>query len=322
MRPPVAVNYRGEPRRIGVEIELSGLDLGTLSRIVTNVFGGEVSPISAYECNVVGTHLGNFRVELDFQYLKDLGRDNVPRDGIADDLMRLSQDALAEIARQVVPFEIVTPPIALDRLPLVDDLVLALRDHGGRGTRHSPVYAFGLHLNPEVPSLDTAVLVRYLRAFLCLYDWLVDVEQVDWSRRMTPYVNAFPSEYVRILLASSYAPSRDRFIADYLHFNADRNRALDMLPLLAFLDPRRVRASISDPRISARPTFHYRLPNCDVDVAGWGVSTPWTNWLQVELLAEDPQRLDDISNAYATHLNDGFAQLLNDWSSLSQRWLV
>lgn len=124
-----------------------------------------------------------------------------------------------------------------------------------------------------------------------------------------------------MVLAPDYAPNRDRFVADYLRFNADRNRALDLLPLLSFLDSRRVRASIDDPRITARPTFHYRLPNCDVDVEGWGVSKPWRNWLQVESLAEDPDRLDAIASAYAAHLDDGFAQLLNDWGSISQRWL-
>jgi len=44
--------------------------------------------------------------------------------------------SIASIAWQIVPLEIVTPPIPLDRLDEVDDLVAALRDAGAHGTDH------------------------------------------------------------------------------------------------------------------------------------------------------------------------------------------
>ena len=81
-----------------------------------------------------------------------------------------------------------------------------------------------------------------LEAAAAILDWLVAREEVDLSRRLTPYINAFPRSYLERVLQASYAPGREAFADDYLADNADRNRALDVLPLLAHLDEGRVRA--------------------------------------------------------------------------------
>jgi len=318
--PPEAHVADGRMRRLGVELEFSGMDMETASTMVQAELGGSVEEISDYEHRVRDTDLGDFNVELDFQYLKTVGREK----GATDDealLDNLPEWFIAEIARRVVPIEIVSPPIEMDRIGRLDAIVGKLREAGARGTRYSPVYAFGLHLNPEMPALDAKTICAYLRAFLCLYEWLLQVSEVDWSRRVTPYINPFPTAYVRQVAKSDYAPSLSELIDDYLDSNADRNRALDMLPLFAHLDEKRVRRVIDDPRIKPRPTLHYRLPNCDVDRQGWGVHTAWRHWLEVEHLAYDRDRLASIAEAYHEHLERITERAFGDWAERCREWL-
>lgn len=320
--PPVPTTADGSLRRVGVELELSGVPVTDLVDLVREQFGGEVHTVSEFEHLVKDSEVGEFRIELDFEYLKAAGREPYEEPGLRAEVRRLSVEAVAEVARLLVPMEIVTPPLAPARLADLDALVERIRARGGLGTRHSAVYAFGLHLNPEVPSLTADVLLRYLRAFLCLYDWLVAVEQVDWSRRVTPYIDPYPRDYVLLVLDPGYRPDIARLIDDYLAHNAVRNRALDLLPLFAHIDEARVSRAVTDPRLRARPTFHYRLPNCDVDRPGWGVSRCWHNWLTVESLAEDAPRLEAIGAAYRAHLDTFASRFTRDWETLSRQWLA
>ena len=43
--------------------------------------------------------------------------------------------------------------------------------------------------------------------------------------------------------------------------------------------------------MSARPTFHYRLPNCRVDEPDWRIAHEWNAWVTVEALAADEDAL-------------------------------
>jgi len=308
-------------RRLGVELEFSGMAVETASAVVANQLHGSVEVVSPFEHRVRDTALGDFNVEIDYEFLKKLGReaDTVDGESLRD---RIPQELLAEIARHIIPVEVVSPPVAMNRLAGLDELVGALRDAGARGTRHSPVYAFGLHLNPEMPALDAETITAYLQAFLCLYEWLLKVSEVDWSRRVTPYINPFPTEYVRRVVDPGYSPALVELIDDYLTWNADRNRALDMLPLFAHIDEKRVRRSIDDPRIKPRPALHYRLANCDIDVAGWGIDAAWLHWLEVERLACDRNRLATLAAAYSEHLRGFASRTFGDWPARCEKWLT
>lgn len=311
----------GQIRRLGVELEFSGLDIATIADAVHAQFGGTIDTVSDYETKITDTDFGTFRIELDFGYLKQLGRESGPVD-YEDDIERLPERILAAIAEQVVPFEIVTPPVPMDQIDVLEPLIESLRSKGALGTRHSAVYAFGLHLNPEMPDLDPATITAYLQAFVCLYPWLERVSEIDWSRHLTPYIKPYPKEYVRKVIENDYRPDIESLIDDYLEANPVRNRALDLLPLFAHIDEDRVRRVVDDERVKARPTLHYRLPNCDIDASGWGISTPWNQWLQVELLANDQDRLEKIMRGYRQHLDDPVASLIGDWSKSCERWLV
>jgi len=318
--PPESRTSEDAMRRLGVELEFSGMDIETAAGVVENELGGSIEVISAFEQRVDGSRLGDFNVELDYEYLKTIGRGEGPVD--RESLVHhIPPEFVAAIARHVVPVEVVSPPIPMDEIGQLEVVIGKLRDAGARGTRHSPIYAFGLHLNPEMPALDAETIGAYLRAFLCLYDWLVRESEVDWTRRVTPYINSFPKEYVQKVAAPDYSPSLPELMDDYLESNADRNRALDMLPLFAHLDEGRVRAAIDDPRIKARPTLHYRLPNCDIDRSGWGLNTAWRHWLEVERLAHDRERLATVTAAYQEYLGDFTSRTFGDWATRSEQWL-
>lgn len=311
----------GKMRRLGVELEFSGLDIETSAKLVQVEFGGKIAPVSPYEIRIRDTRYGEFQVELDFALLKQMGRESADGSG-EPEADPLPEKLLASVAEQIVPFEIVTPPLPMDRLPELQGLVERLRAEGAVGTGHSAIFAFGLHLNPEMPRVDAESVLAYMQSFMCLYPWLERVGKIDWSRRLTTYIKPFSHEYVRRVIDRDYSPSLEALIEDYLEFNPVRNRALDMLPLFAHVDEGRVRAVVDDDRIKPRPTLHYRLPNCEIDSSEWQITEPWKQWLQVEHLAHDTRRLQIMCRGYCLYLDNPVRAMLKDWSRSCERWLV
>ncbi len=308
-------------RRMGVEVEFSGLDIERIVELTHDQLGGEVDRVSDYEIFVRNTAVGDFGVELDFSYLKKLGREK-DQDIDVDDLDNLAEGVLALFAKRLVPYEIVSPPMPMNEVWRMESLMARLRLAGAKGTHHAVAYAFGLHLNPEMPDLKAETILAYLRAFLALFEWLKVRSDVDLSRRVTPYIDPFDSAYIKLVLAEGYAPDMDQLIDDYLEHNPTRNRALDMLPLFTHIDEDRVRAVVSDDRVKPRPTLHYRLPNCQIDESDWGLIRPWRDWLQIEALASDPRRLDTVCRAYRKYLKNPAGALFKDWGAASSRWLL
>ena len=134
-------------------------------------------------------------------------------------------------------------PIPITELEPLEELRRLLHEHRAEGTRASLLYMFGLHINPESPRVDAPTLLNYLRSFVLLYRWLEEDSRVDLTRRLGPYINSFPPEYARLILADDYPATPDRLIDDYVRSNPTRNRPLDMLPILACLDRERFRRS-------------------------------------------------------------------------------
>ena len=130
MRPN---SQRRKIRRMGVEIEFAGMDLQAIAKLTQEVFGGELETISEYETFVRDAKLGDFRgdfgVELDFSYLKKLGRE---RNAEVGDLENLAEGALALIAKRLVPCEVVSPPIPMNEVWRMDTLIKALRMAGAK----------------------------------------------------------------------------------------------------------------------------------------------------------------------------------------------
>ena len=51
------------------------------------------------------------------------------------------------------------------------------------------------------------------------------------------------------------------------------------------LDKQRVRNTVKDELVKSRPTYHYRLPNCQISMKSWDIQIEWQRWLLVEKLA-------------------------------------
>lgn len=295
--PPRRHNADGETRRVGVELEMAGIRPHPVAEAVVDVLGGYIEVENAFITRVRDTRLGDFRVELDAQLLKSRQYQKLLADfgidiGEGDEREQI-ESLISRVAGLIVPLELVGPPVPWTELEALDEIRARLHRAGARGTHSSPLYAFGMQLNIEAASLEANYLLSIIRAFLLSYDELVEAERVDLSRRVTPYVQPFPEEYLFHLLQADYDPDLDVLIGDYLQLTPTRNRPLDLLPLFAHIDEERIMsAPVESHLVKARPAFHYRLPNCLIDEADWSLATVWNRWVGVERLADDRKRLE------------------------------
>lgn len=296
--PPERRNADGETRRIGVEIEFAGLPPRETAELVRELFGGELEALSPHRLKVTGTRWGEFGIELDTQYAHP-DQTVVDAEAAGDsewermrvDFHARTRELIGDVVTGLVPTEIVSPPVPWDELADLDALFAALRIHGAKGTDASLLYGFGLHLNPEVPSLEVESLLAYLRAYLLSAAWLREQIRVDITREVLPHSNPFPRAYALRVLEPDYAPDLDTLIDDYLADNPTRNRELDLFPLFAHLRPDHPHELLRNKLIKGRPTFHYRLPNAQLSDPDWGAVTEWNRWLEVERLATTPETL-------------------------------
>ncbi len=307
-------NHRGKPRRVGVELEMIGLELNDIAELVAEHFRLSISTDGRYRRVLSGDEAGDWVVELDFDLLQKLGHEERDETALLDELMDSAEVVLKTFAELVVPLELVSPPLPMQRLGEIEDIIALLRDAGAKGTSDSLSYAFGMQFNPEIPSDDPAVITAYLQAFLCLYEWLLVRADINLTRRITSYVDPFPTDYVRKVMRTDYRPDIGTLIDDYLKHNPTRNRALDFLPLFLYLDEERVRAVTDEPLIKARPTFHYRLPDCEIHLPDWGLHVAWDDWLEVEALAADRGRLAESCAHYLAFLDQPLKRWLGDWA--------
>jgi len=300
--PPRARNPAGKLRRVGLEVEFGHLTVEKTLDIVASVLGGTVTLESPAEGSVEGTAFGKFKVELDSMPLKERRYlDPLEKMGVESDsnAARLVEESVLRIARELVPVEVVTPPVAWDRLGELDPVWDALRAHGAEDTRTSLLYAFGLHLNPELPDLEASTTVRYLRTYFLLEDWIVKAANVDITRRIAPYIHPFPEEYRRLVIDPEYDPRWSAFADDYVSANPTRNRPLDVLPLIAETCGEDFGDRVDNwDKVKARPAFHYRLPNCELSESGWTPAVDWNRWVLLERVAEEGALVEELALAY------------------------
>lgn len=303
-------------RSVGIEIEFAGIDFALASELVGVELGVEPEIVSPHEHAFATAH-GDFRLEVDFELLKRLSRED--HEAARPDLLRrVAVGALELAANLATPLELVSPPLPEDEIERFDALVGVLADNGAHGTGESLIHAFGVHFNPQA-SVDPELIAAHVRAFACLFDWLKKRDDTDLTRALSAWAKPYPTDYERCILPAGYAPDAAALIEDYLAFNASRNRALDLLPLLCELDDERVRAAVDDARVKARPTYHYRLPNSHLGRGDWCVLDPWQDWLEVERLAADRARLERLCAARLAFLeNNVLVRDNDDWIAACQ----
>lgn len=306
--PEITRTASGEIRRVGFEIEFAGIDPDKGAEMIQQVVGGDIKKTSPFCLKVEHTRYGTFLFEVDAAFLKDEKYKEYARKvGIEIDDLDNSEsleNILRDVAITVVPCEIVMPPIPVNEIDIVNDLVDALRKKKAKGTGKSMLYAFGLHINVEAVELKAGYLLNHLRAFTLLYDWICEKTDVDLSRRITPYINRYPDKYIQLIMDPDYQPGIDTLIGDYLKLVHSRNHALDMLPLFASLSEGIVMQYAAEPSlIKPRPAFHYRLANSRIDEPGWSIANEWHYWLQIENLANNITLLDTLMQEYREHHN-------------------
>jgi len=202
----------------------------------------------------------------------------------------------------------------------VDGAIAVLRRAGacGQGAVRpgSPqLGSLGLHFNVDVPDLKVGTILAYLRAFMLLDPWLRATSFATRIQRVAAPPD-FPDDYTRLVLSPGYRPDLAGFADDYLAANPSRDRALDLLPLLLHLDVQRVRQRLPREKISARAVFHYRLPQAHVGDEGWSIAADWNRWVAVERLADDPERLTELSRAWLLFKGEADAWIARPPASL------
>ncbi|GAB4518639.1 MAG: hypothetical protein Tsb0019_18870 [Roseibium sp.] len=272
-----------QTRRIGVEVEFGGLTAREAAETVKRHLGGRIVEEDPHLFSVEDTVLGTIRLELDSKY--------VHTSSDASKLERKVRSFAGEVGGAIVPTEMITGPLPASRLAEVDALIGKLVEAGAVGTRQ-PHLACGLHLNIEWPEQDIGSILSVFRAYLLLAPELRREIDPDMTRTLLPFIGRFPRAFEEKVLDPSYSPDLKTFIRDYCSANPNKNRELDLLPLLASVDEELVAGALGHEPQAVRPTFHYRLPDARLGEADWSVRSEWKRWLKVEALASDEAALE------------------------------
>lgn len=289
-----------QDRRCGVEIEFSGLDAHRAAEVIAGAIGGTVEQTGRHAGRVLGSAIGDVKVYLDTRYAQP-AKDPTIVDEVLDAL-ELRDGAAGLLASVMpVPVEIVTEPITRAQFADLDRAIVALRGAGAGDTKTGTLYAYGMHLNPEHEGGPERA-IRIAAAYAFVERWLRHLKPPDNARRVTPFVDPYSESYVEELareFAEGREPGMRRFVELYAEYNPDRNRGLDMWPLIGHLAPRLARRFHDGPIKNARPTFHYRLPDSLVAVEGWSPRDELDRWESIERAADDPETFGRLRHAAA-----------------------
>lgn len=286
---PHADKEDGSARLTGVEIEFAGLNEVQAAEVILSTFGGTKTEGDSHELTIEGSELGDVQVELDTVLRK---KKSIP----------FLEKGL-NLATGLVPVEIITPPLDHEGLRRLDRLTEALRKAGATGTRDGLLLGFGVHLNPEVVALEDPHTLNTILSYGLLEPWLRKQEDLDMTRRLMPFVNPWPSAFVTELARSKPSSLKDLMAVMSRHVQS-RNHGLDLFPLFAHADQSLYQRLFPEPdKTSARPTFHFRMPDCRIDEADWSLSRAWKLWLTVEQVACNGPLLAALREAWIDHMH-------------------
>tara|TARA_R100001143_G_scaffold63596_1_gene73251 strand:- start:34256 stop:35263 length:1008 start_codon:yes stop_codon:yes gene_type:complete len=325
LKPPQLQNSAGEERTVGYEFEFTGIEIEQVAQLVNNLYGGKIEKISTYEIEVQESEFGTFKMELDAQLLRDKKYEKILKSvGIdVDDIKDKGgkERKLMEMAATIVPYEIVTPPIPLSKMDVLDRLVDKLREKKIKGTGSSILYAFGMHINPEVPDVRVESILNHTRAYVLMDPWIRREADINMSRRITPFIDPYSEKYVKLILNPEYTPDLKTMIKDYFDHDNSRNRSLDLLPLFMHLDERTTSSMIDEELTSARPTYHYRLPDCSFEKKEWSPALEWNRWVLVERIADDEEQLAQLSHKWLELSDNSMIGFESKWIKKVDDWV-
>jgi len=272
----------GSVRRVGVEVEFLGPSAAVAAAALARDLGGVVEPEDPHAIKVRGTRLGDLSVELDLRHIHPARHPDLDVG-----LGRRGAAFLGTLVSPFVPRELITAPIPAAQIGDVDKALASLRSVGARGRGVIFQNSLSLHFNIDPPSLDVRTLTAFLKAFLLVSDELRRQTSRGsmWLALALP--PDYPENYKEHILAPDYWPSLPDLTADYLAANPTRQRALDLLPVLAYLNEAQVRQALPREKIGPRPVLHYRLPHAYLSDPNWSILPDWYGWLKVERIAAE-----------------------------------
>lgn len=297
---PVPETAKGKPRRVGVEVEFAGLDESEVARVLSEVLGGEIERSGPYHYSLCGTEIGDMTVELDTALRKKSDR-------------RLVQEGL-DLARGIIPVEVITAPITATALPRLDAAISALRDAGAKGSGQGAFYGFGVHLNPEIAGETHPLTPATIRSYGLIEEHLRAEDRIDGTRRLLPFVDRWPAALIDGLASAGNATLRDLMVL-YARHTTSRNHGLDLLPLFRHIDERnfhRLFGTGDGGTTNARPTFHFRLPDSRIDEQDWSLLFAWRDWHLIETVAADDALLHRLAQARLQY-SDRLLSGRGDW---------
>ncbi len=312
--PPVRTSPLGKVRRCGFELEYTGLRPIESASVIVELFGGILEEISEYEVKVTGTKYGDFNIYIDSVYLRSSNEKYLFKES------DLFKELVYSISETVVPYETVTPPFGFGDLEDAEKLRQRLKVQGALGTSASIFYAFGLHINIETYTFEAKELRDILRAFVLMQEWIKERSEVDLTRKLSWFIEPFEKEYMDLILSKSYDPDLDSLIEDYILYNPTRNRALDMLPLFAYMKPA-IKEKLPPQKLSPRPAFHYRLPNCKIDEEGWSLAKEFNLWSLVERAAANKAALKELMEDYMEFEESPYWFIKELWIERVDEWI-
>ena len=280
---PAPLTRDGRARLVGVEIEFTRLSERGAAQYLSALIGGTVEEEDPHAFRLMGSRLGDIGIELDIRHV------HPGRDGPGRRLGPLSR-VLGAVESPLVPRELITGPLPVERLNQLDGVVQALRAAGARGEGVILTDSLGLHFNVMPEATDAGTLLRLLQAYLVSEPALRQATLTSGLMRFhapPPY----PADYVRRDLSADYRPDLATLCADYVAANPTRKRSLDLLPLFLELFPA-IGDRISG-KVKPRAVLHYRLPLAYVGRPGWSLAADWNRWVAVEALADDPGPLTE-----------------------------
>ncbi|MBM1170316.1 amidoligase family protein [Microvirga arabica] len=278
----------GSARRVGVEVEFLGPSVSAAAAALARDLGGVVEPEDPHAVKVRGTRLGNLSIELDLRHIHPARHPDLDVG-----LGRRGAAFLGTLVSPFVPRELITAPIPAAQLGDVDKALASVRSVGARGRGVIFQNSLSLHFNIDPPSLDVRTLTAFLKGFLLVSDDLRRQTARGSLRLALALPPDYPESYKERVLARDYWPGLPDLTADYLAANPTRQRALDLLPVLAHLNEAQVRQALPREKIGPRPVFHYRLPHAYLSDPDWSILPDWYGWLKVERIAAELVRGED-----------------------------
>jgi hypothetical protein len=330
-QPPIISTEEGTLRKVGFELEYAQVGIDETVKIIQELYGGRPEAEHRFFQKVLDTSVGDFNVEIDLRMLTEKTyRHFFEKIGVKLEEIKLGnttleeklEGALESLMTKFFPYEVATPPVKVSEIARLEPLRQALHEHHAEGTEAFLTNAFGTHINIEIPASGTETILKYLRAFLLLYPWLLEAGETDFMRRrMTAFINPFPAEYALQVLHPAYYPNLEILIEDYHRHNPDRNRPLDLYPLFAALQPNLLQEYPHIGKVKPRKAFHYRLPNSSISRPDWSLAQEWNNWVVIEELAGDPEKIARMSKAYREMQEETLLGFEHKWAKETVKWL-